>query len=173
MTTWNCNPVTRWSSLWSRTSVTESTQLSACANSCKWIAGCVICWVSDNSSVEYFEEKKKKSAYFRTCNIKGTVVSNKLVDHSGVVGAAPVGASPTTSSFSTDEMRIIRVFVFGAAYTRSLTVTILVSQLELTHWSYVFLALTHRSAVMVLIMLDKQVLVFHDEGFKLPAPSQG
>ena len=31
------------------------------------------------------------------CNVKG----NNIVDRSDVVGASPVGASPTTSSFST------------------------------------------------------------------------
>ena len=30
-----------------------------------------------------------------------TLVDNKTVDHSDVVGASPVGAVPTTSSFST------------------------------------------------------------------------
>ena len=30
-----------------------------------------------------------------------TLVGNKIVDNSGVVGALPVGATPTTSSFST------------------------------------------------------------------------
>ena len=34
-------------------------------------------------------------------NIRCTLVGNKIVDHSGVVGASPVGAAPTTSSFST------------------------------------------------------------------------
>ena len=30
-----------------------------------------------------------------------TLVGNKIVDHSDVVGASPIGAAPTTSSFST------------------------------------------------------------------------
>ena len=34
-------------------------------------------------------------------NISRTRVGNKIVDHSDVVGASPVGAAPTTSSFST------------------------------------------------------------------------
>ena len=34
-------------------------------------------------------------------NIKRTFVDNEIVDHSDVVGASPVGAAPTTSSFST------------------------------------------------------------------------
>ena len=38
--------------------------------------------------------------YRKTSNIKGTLVGNKIVDHSDVVGASPVGAAPTTS-FST------------------------------------------------------------------------
>ena len=32
----------------------------------------------------------------QTFNIKGTLAGNKIVDHSGVVGASPVGAAPTT-----------------------------------------------------------------------------
>ena len=39
--------------------------------------------------------------YRKTSNIRGTLVGNKIVDHSDVVGASPVGAAPTTSSFST------------------------------------------------------------------------
>ena len=42
----------------------------------------------------YFEHRK-------TSNIRDTLVGNKIVDRSGVVGASPVGAAPTTSSFST------------------------------------------------------------------------
>ena len=34
-------------------------------------------------------------------NISCILVGNKIVDHSDVVGASPVGAAPTTSSFST------------------------------------------------------------------------
>ena len=39
--------------------------------------------------------------YHPTSNIRRTLVGNKLVDPSGVVGASPVGAAPTTSSFFT------------------------------------------------------------------------
>ena len=39
--------------------------------------------------------------YSKTSNIRRTSVGNKIVDHSDVVGASPVGAAPTTSSFST------------------------------------------------------------------------
>ena len=34
-------------------------------------------------------------------NVRRTLIGNKIVDHSDVVGASPVGAAPTTSSFST------------------------------------------------------------------------
>ena len=34
-------------------------------------------------------------------HISRTLVGNEIVDHSDVVGASPVGAAPTTSSFST------------------------------------------------------------------------
>ena len=39
--------------------------------------------------------------YRKTYNISRTLVGNKIVDHSDVVGASPVGAAPTTFSFST------------------------------------------------------------------------
>ena len=39
--------------------------------------------------------------YRQASNIRRMSVDNKLVDHSDVVGASPVGAAPTTSSFST------------------------------------------------------------------------
>ena len=39
--------------------------------------------------------------YRKTSNIRCTIVGNKIVDHSDVVGASPVGSAPTTSSFST------------------------------------------------------------------------
>ena len=39
--------------------------------------------------------------YRITSNISRTLVGNKIVDNSDVVGASPVGAAPTTSSFST------------------------------------------------------------------------
>ena len=37
--------------------------------------------------------------YRKTSYISRTLVGNKIVDHSDVVGASPVGAAPTTSSF--------------------------------------------------------------------------
>ena len=42
--------------------------------------------------------------YRKTSNISRTLVGNKIVDNSDVVEASPVGAAPTTSSFSTEHM---------------------------------------------------------------------
>ena len=39
--------------------------------------------------------------YRQVSNIRRTLAGNKIVDHSDVVGASPVGTAPTTSSFST------------------------------------------------------------------------
>ena len=39
--------------------------------------------------------------YRHVSNVRRTLIGNKIVDHSDVVGASPVGAAPTTSSFST------------------------------------------------------------------------
>ena len=41
-----------------------------------------------------------KIEYRQTSNISRTFVGNNIVDHSDVVDASPVGAAPTTSSFS-------------------------------------------------------------------------
>ena len=40
-------------------------------------------------------------SYHQTSNISHTLVGNEIADHSDVVGAAPVGTAPTTSSFWT------------------------------------------------------------------------
>ena len=40
-------------------------------------------------------------SYRKTSNISRTLVGNIIVDNSDAVGALPVGAAPTTSSFST------------------------------------------------------------------------
>ena len=46
-------------------------------------------------------ERLTHEAYRQVSNIRRTLVGNKIVDHSDVVGASHVGAAPTTSSFST------------------------------------------------------------------------
>ena len=50
-------------------------------------------------------------------NIRYSLVDNKTVDHSDVVGASPVGVAPTTSSFSTDGKLLL--LELGAVITRS------------------------------------------------------
>ena len=42
--------------------------------------------------------------YRQVSNIRRTWVGKGIVDHSGVVGASPVGAAPATSSFSTEHL---------------------------------------------------------------------
>ena len=39
--------------------------------------------------------------YRKTSDISRTLVGNNIADNSDIVGASPVGADPTTSSFST------------------------------------------------------------------------
>ena len=45
--------------------------------------------------------------YRQVSNIRRTWVGHEIVDHSDVVGAPPVGAAPTTSSFSTEHLASI------------------------------------------------------------------
>ena len=71
--------------------------------------------------------------YRQTSNISGTSVGNTMVDRSGGVGASPVGAALTTSSFSTKHMASMdwakttrrqdeKHLSFGASYIRDFTV---------------------------------------------------
>ena len=48
--------------------------------------------------------KSLKKMYRQVSSIRHTLVGNQIVDHSDVVGASPVGAAPTTSSFSTEHL---------------------------------------------------------------------
>ena len=45
--------------------------------------------------------------YPQTSSISGTLVGNRIGDHSDVVGVSPVGTAPTTSSFSTEHLASI------------------------------------------------------------------
>ena len=49
----------------------------------------------------FVEQCYSKLSYRQVSDIRRTLVGNKIVDYSDVVGASPVGAAPTTSSFST------------------------------------------------------------------------
>ena len=39
--------------------------------------------------------------YHKTSNVRRILVGNEIIDHADEVGASPVGAASTTSSFST------------------------------------------------------------------------
>ena len=51
--------------------------------------------------VDWRQFNKQKVTYRKTSNISRILVGSTIVDNSDVVGASPVGAAPTTSSFST------------------------------------------------------------------------
>ena len=58
-------------------------------------------WASYGMSIVSILKKMLGYNYRQVSNISRTLEGNKIVDHSDVVGASPVGAAPTTSSFST------------------------------------------------------------------------
>ena len=80
----------------------------------------------------YFDRSPiDNKTYRQTYSISRTLVGNKIVDHSDVVGASPVGAAPNASSFSTylaamDNCKAGRetsnLLWFGATYIRGLNV---------------------------------------------------
>ena len=60
------------------------------------------CWCTYYTwSGQQQPEHWPRKEYRQTSNISCTLTGNKIVDHSDVVEASPVGAAPTTSSFST------------------------------------------------------------------------
>ena len=68
---------------------------------------CVILQQQNNPTCLCAERCEVVDCYFlswtyrKTSYISRTLVSNKIVDNSDVVGASPAGPAPTTSSFST------------------------------------------------------------------------
>ena len=59
---------------------------------------------SSSQDPQYFKQVhifRNVGKYRQTSTISCTLVGNKIVDHSDVVGASTVGAAPTTSSFWT------------------------------------------------------------------------
>ena len=48
------------------------------------------------------DDRKQFQQYRKISNISRISVGNKIIDHSDIVGASPVGAVPTTSSFLTN-----------------------------------------------------------------------
>ena len=56
---------------------------------------------SDDDTTNGKSDTSVTSSYRQVSNISRTLVGNKIVDNSDVVGAAPVGAAPTTSELST------------------------------------------------------------------------
>ena len=61
-----------------------------------WSISCPGSQVSGNSLA--------KHNYCQISNISHTSIGNEFIDHSDVVGASPVGAAPTTSSFWTQHL---------------------------------------------------------------------
>ena len=51
--------------------------------------------------LKYIHLRNWACKYRQVSNIRRNLIGNETVDHSDVVGASPVGAAPTTSSFST------------------------------------------------------------------------
>ena len=54
-----------------------------------------------SANIQWYTTVAGYNVYSHNSNINRTLVANKLFYHSDVDGASPVGAAPTTSSFST------------------------------------------------------------------------
>ena len=64
----------------------------------------------NRTSIGNIEEIRRYScrcAYPKTSDISHTLVGSRIIDHSDVVEASPVGAAPTASSFSTEHLASI------------------------------------------------------------------
>ena len=80
---------------------TELTEISD-AISRRWVT---MTWLIDrNSDRDINSDLILESLYRQTSNISHTLVVNKIDDHSVVVRSSPVGANPTSFSFSTQHL---------------------------------------------------------------------
>ena len=63
-----------------------------------WLEGLclIVYWL-----IRFYQQLKFQHKYCQVSNIRHTLVGNKIIDHSDVVVASPIGVAPTTSSFST------------------------------------------------------------------------
>ena len=61
----------------------------------------ILCGLNSCTVTQWNIGSPTNKTYRKTSSISRTLVGNKIVDNSDVVGASPVGAAPTTSSFST------------------------------------------------------------------------
>ena len=59
------------------------------------------CYIDAENSFGNGRNQWVNLLYRQISNISHILEDNQIVDHSDVVGASPVGAAPTTSSFST------------------------------------------------------------------------
>ena len=62
---------------------------------------CQFLWIACWTAADCLFGEKVEYNYRQVSSIRRTLVGNKIVDNSDVVGASPVGAAPTTSSLST------------------------------------------------------------------------
>ena len=58
-------------------------------------------YVDKQTHVKTIKNQFGDVKYRQISHIRRSLVGNKIVDHSDVVGASPVGAAPTTCAFST------------------------------------------------------------------------
>ena len=59
---------------------------------------------NNRSSFDHSESHWTLTYYRQVSNIRRTLVGIEIVEHSDVIGASPVSAAPTTSSFSTQHL---------------------------------------------------------------------
>ena len=101
---WNAWWVLReLNSFWQKLSILHKMAFDEYWNTHVWLTLYQMCCKTTLMSVEIDIEMFKiviDCKYCQTSNVRCTIVDSKLVDHSDVVGATPVGAAPTTSSFS-------------------------------------------------------------------------
>ena len=99
---------------------------------------CLLCITYTKASLTAWSYTNPISVYCQTSNISRSSVGNKIVDHWDVVGASPVGAAPTTSSFSTYHLASIYCTKTTASKRRRETFKFWdLVRLILTHWGRV------------------------------------
>ena len=97
--------------LWSNVSVKDDIGASSLGKQCPCYTLMITWCIGDDVWFEFLLNRRNgiqrgthNIIYHQVSNIRRNLVGDKIVDHSDVVGASPVGVTPTTSSFSTQHL---------------------------------------------------------------------
>ena len=134
---------------------------------CSAVFSIVLCWVMYRFGILFFvltwSSQCVTSAclpYRQTSSIRRSWVGNKIVDHSDVVRASPVGTAPTTSSFSTwkiwtlDRVIFVSIFMVVCCICLFLLTHLRLDKMAATFTNYILKCIFWNENIRILIQVS-------------------